>query len=499
MLERDYAFFDKKEWEILETACGASYRWCRIIAGIADMAAQPQDPRPVSLGGRKLPGPRGMPLLGTVGPFLTSNLLQPFGRLVARYGPLFEVRLPLGHRLVMIAEPDGVERVLRSGRENYVKGTVYDGARLLLGQGLVTSEGELWRRQRDLANPAFRPAKLQQYLSVMAHCTDQLVKRWQTAGISGPVDVQQEMTRLTLAIAGRTLFGLDLTQHSERAAAAFGAALDAIGRRGPGSLQLPLWLPTPGNRRFRRTLCELDAMVYEVIERFRAGLAENADQTLLGAYLESRDPATGAGMDDRQLRDEVLTLYLAGHETTASLLSWALYQLARHPRIQARVMAEVDAQLSDEEPSLEQLKELHYSLQVIHETLRLYPPAWTIARNAVADDEVMGYRVPAGAIVLISPYFAHRLEAYWPQPLHFDPERFRPQAIAARHPFAYFPFSLGPRICIGMQFSLYEARLVLAMLLRRFEVCSTDRKQVGTCARGTLRPDSALRLLFKPR
>jgi cytochrome P450 len=161
-----------------------------------------------------------MPLLGTVVPFLTRDLLKAFSRLVATYGPLFEVRLPLGHRLVMMAEPDGVERVLRSGRDNYVKGTVYDGTRLLLGQGLVTSEGELWRRQRELANPAFRPAKLQRYLSVMAECTDQLLRRWHTAGLSGPLDAQREMTRLTLAIVGRTLFGLDLSRHSDRAAAA---------------------------------------------------------------------------------------------------------------------------------------------------------------------------------------------------------------------------------------------------------------------------------------
>jgi cytochrome P450 len=204
-------------------------------------------------------------------------------------------------------------------------------------------------------------------------------------------------------------------------------------------------------------------------------------------------------MDDRQLRDEVITLYLAGHETTASLLSWALYLLARHPQIQARVIAEVDARLSDEVPSLEQLKGLQYTLQVIQEVLRLYPPAWTIARNAVADDQVMGYQVPAGAMVLISPYFAHRLEAFWPEPLRFDPERFSPQAVAARHPFAYFPFSLGPRICIGMQFSLHEARLVLAMLLRRFEMLSVGGDEVGARAQGTLRPDTALMLRRKPR
>jgi cytochrome P450 len=448
---------------------------------------------------RRLPGPRGMQLIGVFGSLLGKELLQPFQRLGAAHGPLFGVPLPFGQRLVMVAHPDAVEHVLRSGRDNYVKGSVYDGTRLLLGQGLVTSEGALWRRQRELANPAFRPAKLQDYVAVMADCTAQLMADWHAARHAGPVNAQREMTRLTLAIVGRTLFGLDLSQHSERAAAAFGTALAAIGRRGPGNLQLPLWLPTPGNRRFRHTLDELDTLIYEVISRFRAGQAENAAQTLLGAYLESRDPATGAGMDDRQLRDEVITLYLAGHETTASLLSWALYRLSRSPEIQARVVAEIDARLSDEVPSLEQLKGLQYTSQVIHEVLRLYPPAWTIARNALADDEVMGYHVPAGAIVMVSPYFTQRLEAFWPQPLRFDPDRFAPPIVATRHPFAYFPFSLGPRICIGMQFALHEARLVLGMLLRQFEIHPVNGSEVGACAAGTLRPNRTLNIRLQPR
>ena len=458
------------------------------------MSLRPMDQRLL-----ELPGPRGKPLLGTVGPFLGKDLLKPFHDLVADYGPLFQVRLPFGHRLVMVAHPDAVEHVLRSGRDNYVKGSVYDGTRILLGNGLVTSEGALWRRQRELANPAFRPAKLQQYLAVMADCTDDLAAVWRAADRAEPVDVQREMTHLTMAIVGRTLFGLDLSRNSERAAAAFGAALAAIGRRGPANLQIPLWLPTPANLRFRRILRELDALVYEVIERFRSGQAQNADRTLLGAYLESRDPDTGAGMDDRQLHDEVITLYLAGHETTASLLSWALYLLSRHPEVQVRARAEIDALMPEGVPTLEQLKALQYTSQVIHEVLRLYPPAWTIARNAVADDTLMGYRVPGGAIVMISPYFAHRQEAFWPEPLRFDPDRFAPAAVAERHPFAYFPFSLGPRICIGMQFSLSEARLVLATLLKRFEIHSTGGSEVRACAAGTLRPAGELRVRLQSR
>lgn len=447
---------------------------------------------------RELPGPRGLPFIGTVIPFLTRDLLRPFSRLVDRYGPLFQVRLPFGHRLVMVAHPDAAEQVLRSRRGNYIKGSAYDGARILLGQGLVTSEGDLWRRQRQLANPAFRPAQLERYLAVMAECTHELADDWQSREDLRNLDLGAEMTRLTLAIVGRTLFGLDLSTQSSDAGEAFSAALEAISRRGPNSLQVPLWVPTRGNIRFRGVLRRLDRMVYDIIARFRAGEAQNADQTLLGAYLNSRDDETGEGMSDQQLRDEVITLYLAGHETTSSLLTWALYMLGRRPDIAAGLKAEIDALAADRAPTLEMLKSLHCTSRLVNEVLRLYPPAWTIARNSLEEDEIMGYRMPANAIVMIAPYFIHRQPAFWPDPDRFDPDRFAPEQVEARHPFAYLPFSLGPRICIGMQFSLYEARLVLSILLRRFEV-HTEGPQVGCEAAGTLRPDAPIRATLKRR
>jgi cytochrome P450 len=398
----------------------------------------------------------------------------------------------------MVAHPDGVERVLRSHRANYVKGSAYDGARLLLGDGLVTSEGERWRRHRDLANPAFRPARLARYLPAMTDCTRELLDGWTGRDVL-TLNAGVEMGGLTLAIATRTLFGLAARDLSDQAMGDFGIALEEIGRRGPSHLQIPLWLPTPGNLRLRGALRRLDAIVYDIIARFRAGQARRPEATLLGAYIESRDPETGQGMDDRQLRDEVMTLYLAGHETTASLLAWALYTLARSPDVAERVAAELDATPLDEPPTLEQLKGLGYLSRVIDEVLRLYPPAWTVARNALADDRFQGYRIPAGSIVLVSPYFTHRLEAFWPEPLRFDPDRFLPDIARARHPFAYLPFSLGPRICIGMQFALYEARLVLAMILKRYRVQPADAQPVGCRAAGTLRPDRDILVELKAR
>jgi cytochrome P450 len=230
----------------------------------------------------------------------------------------------------------------------------------LLGNELVTSEGDYCRRQCSLANPAFRPARREQYLKTMGACTRQVITCWTPQ--TGPrIDAQAEMTGLTLAIAERTLFGLDLSTQSERASRGFDTALAAIARRGPANLQVPLWVPTPGNLRFRRALRELDTIVYDIIRRFHAGQAENADQTLLGAYMAARDPESGEGMNDRQLRDEVVTLYLAGHETTASLLTWALYWLARRPDIAERVTAEIDRHIFTDNPCSDDLKALEYT------------------------------------------------------------------------------------------------------------------------------------------
>ncbi len=448
---------------------------------------------------RELPGPTGTAWLQTLVQLASRDLLPTFVGLFEQFGPLFRLRLPFGHNLVVLAHPVAVEHALRSRRENYVKGSVYDGARLLLGDGLVTSEGAHWQRQRTLANPAFRPSRLEQYLAVMRECTQQLVDDWDVAVGSKRIDAQAEMTRLTMAIVGRTLFGMDISRQSERARSAFETALSSIGRRGPSNLQAPLWLPTPGNLKFRTALRDLDALVFEIIANFHSGRAEGAEHTLLGAYLAARDPESGQGMSDQQLRDEVITLYLAGHETTASLLTWSLYWLGRRSDLAERVSEEIDRELGDDCPSTDQLKGLDYTSRFINEVLRLYPPAWTIARNAVAEDTILGYRIPACSIVMLSPYLAHRWGEVWPDPLCFDPDRFAPDAVNARHPFAYFPFSLGPRICIGMQFSLMEARLVLAMILRRFRVRAASDDEIGCVAAGTLRPSRPIQVDLIPR
>ncbi len=444
-----------------------------------------------------LPGPCGLPLLGSVYPFVRHGILGAFTSLADRYGPCYRLPLPLGYRAVCLGHPDGVERVLRSNRENYRKGSIYDGTRLLLGNGLVTAEGEEWQHHRNLAQPAFKNERLAHYLETMAACTEEMLREWRRLPLGKSFDIAQDITHLTLAIAGRTLFGLDLSHQGSEAGQAFRDGLKGIGSRGPGLLQVPLWLPTPVNLRFRRARVTLDRLVYEIIRRFRAGEAENGQHTLLGALMEARDAETGERLGDRQLRDEVVTLYLAGHETTANLLTWAFYALGSQPEVYARLESEADA-LGDGAPTLDALKGQDYAPMVLSEVLRLYPPAWTIARDVVAEDVVCGYRIPAGSFVLLSPFITQRLAEFWPDPLRFDPERFSAANARKRHPFAWFPFSAGPRVCIGKYFSLYEAQSVLAMVMREFRV-RLMAEQLGFRAEGTLHPDRPVMVRLESR
>ena len=435
---------------------------------------------------KPLPGPRGLPGIGSVTPFFRHGILGAFTSLAERYGPCYRLPLPLGNTAVMLAHPDAVERVLRSNSSNYNKGTVYDGSRLLLGDGLVTAEGEAWQRHRALAQPAFKTAQLAVYLRTMADCTEQMLAGWRDLPDGEIIDLGEATTGLTLAIAGRTLFGLDLSAHGSVAGKAFRDGLYGIGSRGPGGLAVPLWLPTPVNVRFKRALVTLDELVYDIIARFRSGEAENPDDTLLGMLMAARDPDSGEGMSDRQLRDEIVTLYLAGHETTSSMLNWSFYLLSRSASERQLLQQEVDAMV-DQQPSLATLQQMELAPMVLSEALRLYPPAWTIARNVIADDEVCGYRVPAGAFVMLSPFITQRLEEFWPNPEHFDPQRFAPQQARGRHPFAWFPFSAGPRVCIGKHFSMLEGQLILAMVMREFQI-DVIGGELGVKAEGTLHP-----------
>lgn len=444
-----------------------------------------------------LPGSDASPWIELVPTFFKRGILGTFIYYSEVYGSCYKLRLPFNNEVLVLSHPDAVQRILRDNIENYPKGNVYDGARLLLGNGLVTSEGDTWKKNRKLCQPSFNNEHIERYLVAMSDCTDKLIEKWQQ-NIGQTIDLQQAMNDLTLEIVGATLFGQDLSHQSRKAGIAFSTALKGIGTRGPGNLAVPLWLPTPGNISFYLARKRLKALVKEIIDNFRRDKAKQNEDSLLGSLMNAKDE-NHQGMSDEQLMDEIVTLYLAGFETTSMTLTWAFYVLHNEPEVNQHLRKDL-AQLP-EEITLDAMKKLTYCPNFLSELLRLYSPVWTIARNILKSDTLCGYDITPGeknTFVMISPYITHRMTEFWgDKPEDFRPERFTPENNKKRHPFSYYPFSSGPRVCIGKYFSLFETTLILAKLLRCFSLVIEKPETIKFKAVGTLRPDRKIMVTIK--
>ena len=377
---------------------------------------------------------------------------------MAGYGDVSHFRV--GRQLVYLANhPDLVRDVLVTHGRRFAKGRGLERARVLLGNGLLTSEGEFHLRQRRLVQPAFHRARLDGYAAVMADVAARHAARLRDGET---VDVARAMTALTLAIVGRTLFDADVEGEAPEIGEVLGAALEHFNLLLLPFSELLEYLPIPATIRFRRVRRRLDAPIYRIIAERRASGEDRGD--LLSMLLAARDD-DGSAMDDLQLRDEAMTLFLAGHETTANLLAWTWWLLARHPDVEARLHAEVDA--LGRAPTLADVERLPYARQVVAESMRLYPPAYVLGRRALEPYRLGDWDIPARAIVLASQWLLHRDPRFWPDPTRFDPERWRAGAAEARPRFAYFPFGAGTRVCVGEHFAWTEAILVLATLAQQ--------------------------------
>jgi len=437
------------------------------------------------------PGPRGVPLLGNV----LEVWRDPLGFMVRgarEHGDIVQFRF--GHyRYVLLNEPEAIKHVLIDNAKGYLKSRNYDALRLVLGNGLVTSEGEFWRRQRKLAQPGFHRQRLASFATTMAACTEDLVARLQVS--ERPLDLHAEMMALTLRIVGKTLFSTDLSGEAAAIGEAITVGLKHANDFAESVIRVPPWIPTPSNLRFKQAIRVLDEMVLKIIdERRKSG--EDGDD-LLGMLMAARDDDS-KGMTDRQLRDEVMTLVLAGHETTASALAWTFDLLSRHPDVDRRVANEARA-LGDRPITIEDLPRLPYTSWVIQESMRLYPPVWVFERQAIADDVVGGFAIPKGTIVAVCPWALHRNARYWENPEGFDPERFRPEEVDKRPRCAYLPFAVGPRQCIGNAFALMEAQIVLATITRKWRLSLIPGGNAVADPKVTLRPRDGLPMTLTPR
>lgn len=436
--------------------------------------------------GRRPPGPRGHPLWGSMGAFRRDQL--GFITRVARdYGDVVRYRLA-NRTFYQVNHPEGVQRILQSHHHNYIKGWLFDPIRYVAGNGLFVSEGAHWLRQRRLMQPSFHHRQVAAFGTLMTDAAERNLEGWQQAAKSGsPIDIHREMTHLTLAIVTRALFGQAVHDEDDRIGEAITTLIEDIGYR----FEVPFYpsprVPTPRNLRMRAAQRVMDRSVYGLIEaRRRPGAAEAQD--LLAMLMAARDEETGETMSDSQLRDEVLTLYVAGHETTAQALTWCFYLLSQHPQSRRRLEAELDQALGGQVPTTADLGALPYTRMVVEEALRLYPPAWITSRLTVEPDEICGFAIPANAVVAVSPYVMQRHPAYWPNPEGFDPERFEPSRSQGRPRYAYFPFGGGPHQCIGNQFALVEAQLILATVAQRYRLDLAPGYPVVPQALTTLRP-----------
>jgi cytochrome P450 len=439
------------------------------------------------------PGPKGYPLFG--------NVFEPRGdsigyltRCGREYGDLVFFRF-LGTPACFVNRPDYIESVLVTQNSNFVKSKDYRAMRRVLGNGLLLSEGEFWRRQRKLIQPAFHQARIAAYADIMAGYTQRMLASWSDGQT---LDIHEAMMHLTLGIVAKTLFDADVSREAEDVDAALSVLMEKFLRQAGLALLLPTWVPLPTSQILKRAVGHLDKVIYGIIEQRRASGQMSGD--LLSVFLQAHDDE-GVGMTDRQLHDEIMTLFLAGHETTANVLSWTWFLLGQNPEVEGKLVEELGRVLGGRVPTPADLPQLVYTDTVVRESMRLYPPVWVIGRRALAPFRLGEYELPADTNVLISQLIMHRDTRYFPEPDRFDPDRWSasdPRGAALPR-FAYFPFGGGPRVCIGAGFAMMEAVLLLATIAQQFQIQIAPGQKVKMQPTVTLRPRNGIPVTLKQR
>lgn len=441
----------------------------------------------------------GLPLLGNA----LSMVRDPLGFFVKLHRDYDRVvRISLGgRRQYILFQPDDVKYVLQENNRNYVRSPAFLVLKRFLGEGLLTSDGDFWRKQRRLAQPAFHRQKITLLAETMVQESATWVAELHRLDLSKPVNISQSFMEVTMRIVCKTLFGTSV----EGSIDGLSHSLELLNVLANKSLlspfKVPRSWPTPNNIRYNRSRAQVDGLIYKFIHtRKQTG---NRRDDLLDMLLYATDEDTGEGMSEQQLRDECVTLFTAGHETTAVSMGWLTYLLAQHPDVVARLRTEADTVLGPERdtlPPVAAFRAMPYSLQVVQEALRLYPPAWAMSRMALSDDQIGPHRIPKGDTVVISPYLLHHDPANWPDPDRFDPDRFAEGRDKDRPAYAYLPFGGGPRLCIGNQFALMEMQILLTSLIRQFDFQLVNAAAIKPKPLITLRPNRPIqvRLALRP-
>src|SRR5882757_1359487 len=422
---------------------------------------------------------------------MQQNPLDYFTAMAQEYGDVSGMRIGK-FRSLFINHPDLIEDVLVNHSRKYHKGRILQANKYLFGEGLLTSEGDFWLRQRRLSQPAFHRERINAYAATMADYTEQMLATWRNGEER---DIHEEMMQLALRIVGKTLFDADVTRDAKEV----GETLDILLRIAANfgrTVLIPLWVPTPRNLRAKLGIKRLEKVIYRIIENRRASGGDSGD--LLSILLQAQDE-DGTRMSDRQLRDETITLFLAGHETTANTLSWTWWLLAQNPAVEKKLHEELDGVLGGRAPTVDDLPKLTYLSHMLTESLRLYPTAWGMARLAAEEHEIAGYPVRPGYGVAFAQWVMHRDARWFDAPLEFRPERWENDLAKQLPRFAYFPFGGGPRQCIGNTFALMEASVVLATVGQRFRFALAPDHKVTPLASITLRPKNGIQVRLEAR
>jgi cytochrome P450 len=399
--------------------------------------------------------------------------------------------------LNIVTDPDGVQHILEENAANYQHPPLFTrNLSVVMGEGIITTEGDNWMRRRRLIQPAFHKEAMPGFAAVMVESIGHLLDRWQALAERGEViDVRREMTKLALTVLARGLFSVDWSTDADEIAGWIQTEISHVGARQRSPIPIPETIPLPSNKRFLEARERMDGYVFRHIAERRRTEPGN---DLLAMLMQVRDADTGEGMTDRQIRDEITTLFIAGHDTTASALTWIFYLLSKNPAVRDRLRGEVTGVLGERMPTMEDVSNLPYNKWVIQEALRLYPPLWALPRMPIEDDEICGYRIPGGAFVLVVPFVTHRNPAYWENPEGFEPERFSPERSAGRPRYAYYPFAGGPRGCIGFPFTMLEMQLALAAIIQRYQLDLFPGFSISYQTDISLNPKSGLPMYIHP-
>lgn len=443
------------------------------------------------------PASRGLPLIGHLNEYRKDTLGFLEG-MAKEHGDVIHLRV-LDYSFYLVSHPELIEEVLVTKSKSFIKSKDYRDELSFLGNGLINSEGSFWLRQRRLAQPAFHRKRISSYGETMVSYAQRLLTSWDASANRGAErDVNEDMVRLTLEIVAKTLFHVDIAEDAHEV----GEALDVFMHN--TRTDKPLWqmlipkgFPTPANRRFKRANQEMDRLVYDLIARRRESGKDEGD--LMSMLMQTQDADTGESMTDKQLRDELLTILMAGHETTANALSWTWVLLARHSEVEAKLHAELDEVLGGRAPTMQDLPRLRYTEQVIKESMRVSPPVWGVGREALEDCEIGGYAVPKGMQVSITQWLVHRDERFFEDAKAFKPERWTQGFEKSLSKFTYFPFGGGPRLCIGNNFAMMEAVLLLATLAQKYRLELTHPEEVVPQPTITLRPKNGVKVRVRAR